>query len=129
MDEEPLLPALGSRPLPAISDEFMRDRIGKAQPYTAVLLQKTAQFQRPAADAIIWEHGRRNMALEEHGVLAIVLPVSNDPGDWAGLAVFNAPPDDVREIMDNDPGVRAGIFRYEMHPVRGFPGARLPAPL
>jgi hypothetical protein len=69
------------------------------------------------------------MALEEHGVLAIVLPVSNDPGDWAGLAVFNAPPDDVREIMDNDPGVRAGIFRYEMHPVRGFPGARLPAPL
>jgi hypothetical protein len=129
MEGEPLVPALGGKPLPAISDEFMRERIGKAQPYTAVLLRKTSLFQRPGADAIVWEHGRRNMALEEHGVLAIVLPVNNDPGDWAGLAVFNAPAVQVREIMDSDPGVRAGIFSYEVHPVRGFPGAQLPASL
>jgi hypothetical protein len=128
MDDEPLVPAPGGRPLPSISDEFMRERIGKAQPYTAVLLRKTGMFTHPAADTIVWEHGRRNMALEEHGVLAIVLPVNADPGDWAGLAVFNAAPDEVREIMDDDPGVRAGIFSYEVHPVRGFPGACLPAP-
>ena len=114
-------------PLPAISDEFMRTRIAKAQPYTAVLLRKTPDLKRPEADPAIWEHGRRNMALEEHGVLAIVLPVNNDPGDWAGLGIFTAPADEVREIMDNDPGVRAGIFSYEVHPVRGFPGSGLPA--
>jgi hypothetical protein len=28
--------------------------------------------------------------------------------------------------MDEDPAVRAGIFRYEIHPVRGFPGSSLP---
>ena len=35
-------------------------------------------------------------------------------------------PDETRSIMDGDPGVVAGIFRYEIHPVRGFPGATLP---
>jgi hypothetical protein len=29
--------------------------------------------------------------------------------------------------MDHDPGVEAGIFTYEIHPVRGFPGSALPA--
>ena len=29
--------------------------------------------------------------------------------------------------MDDDPGVRAGVFEYELHPVRGFPGSTLPA--
>jgi hypothetical protein len=109
-----------------ISDDTMRERLGKAHPYTVVLLRKTAKFVRPDVDPIVWEHGRRNMALGEHGVLAIVLPVNDDPGDWAGLAIFTASPDGVREIMDHDPGVQAGIFSYEVHPVRGFPGARLP---
>jgi len=27
--------------------------------------------------------------------------------------------------MDADPGVRAGIFTYDVHPVRGFPGSAL----
>lgn len=126
MADDAVARALGGRALPVISDEFMRDRIGKAQPYTAVLLRKTPEFERPGTRAIVWEHGRRNMALEQHGVMAIVLPVNNDPGDWAGLAVFTAGPDEVRAIMDDDPGVKAGIFRYEVHPVRGFPGSRLP---
>jgi hypothetical protein len=30
-------------------------------------------------------------------------------------------------IMDGDPGVQAGIFTYEVHPVRSFPGDALPA--
>ena len=28
--------------------------------------------------------------------------------------------------MDDDPGVQAGVFTYEVHPVRGFPGDGLP---
>jgi hypothetical protein len=112
--------------LPTISDEVMRGRLGKAHPYTAVLLRKTAKFVRPDVDPVVWEHGRRNMALGEHGMLAIVLPVDNDPGDWAGLGIFTASLEEVREIMDYDPGVLAGIFSYELHPVRGFPGSCLP---
>lgn len=112
-------------PLPAITDEFMYDRLAQAKPYTAVLLRTTDKFMRPEVDPIIWEHGRRNMALGEHGVLAVVLP-ANDASDWAGLGIFTATPEEVAEIMDHDPGVEAGIFNYEIHPVRGFPGASLP---
>jgi hypothetical protein len=113
-------------PLPEISDETMRERLGGTHEYTAVLLRKTEKFVRPDVDPIVWEHGRRNMALVEQGVLAIVLPVSDDPGDWAGLAIFTSGLEDVAEIMDHDPGVSAGILTYELHPVRGFPGSALP---
>jgi hypothetical protein len=112
-------------PLPQISDETMRERIAAAQPYTAMLLRKTAKYARPDVDPIVWEHGRRNMALVDHGVLAIVLPVNNDPGDWAGLGIFTAGLEETSEIMDHDPGVRAGVFAYEVHPVNGFPSSGL----
>jgi hypothetical protein len=114
--------------LPTIDDATMRARIGNALACTAVLLRKTNAFRRPDVDPIVWEHGRRNMALVEHGVLAIVLPANQDPSDWAGLGIFSASPPEVAEIMDHDPGVQAGIFTYEVHPIRGFPGSSLPPP-
>jgi uncharacterized protein YndB with AHSA1/START domain len=112
-------------PLPLVSDEFMRERLAASRSYTAVLLRATDRLIRPDVDPIIWEHGRRNFALREQGVLPVVLPCTDD-SDWAGLAVFAAAPEDVRAIMDTDPGVAAGIFNYELHPVRGFPGSALP---
>jgi hypothetical protein len=45
--------------LPVITDDFMRERIGQAQPYTAVLIRKTAKYQRPQADATARRRGRR----------------------------------------------------------------------
>jgi hypothetical protein len=72
----------------------------------------------------VWEHGRRNMALVEAGLLLVVLPVTDD-SPLAGVGVFAGDVDTVTEILDGDPGVRAGIFDYEAHPVRGFPGAAL----
>jgi hypothetical protein len=36
--------------------------------------------------------------------------------ELAGIGVFAAAADDVQTIMDDDPGVRAGIFTYDMHP-------------
>jgi hypothetical protein len=65
------------------------------------------------------------MSLVDAGLLAVVLPVTDDTA-LAGIGVFAATPDDVQTIMEDDPGVRAGIFTYDVHPVRGFPGAGLP---
>lgn len=117
---------VAGKPLPAISDEVMGERLAQAKAYTLVLLRRTAKFVRPDVDPVIWEHGRRNMALAEHGVLAVVLPAGGGESDLSGLGVFAASSEEVAEIMDHDPGVQAGIFTYEIHPVRGFPGARLP---
>jgi uncharacterized protein YndB with AHSA1/START domain len=116
--------ALG-KALPIVTDETMRSRLTGARPYTAVVLQTTAAFARPACDGIVWEHGRRNMALAEAGLLCVVLPVAGD-SKVAGFGVFNADLDTTRRLMDDDPGVRAGIFSVELHPVRGFPESRLP---
>ncbi len=128
---EPLAVRIGAanhvagRVLPVVSDEAMRERLSAASTYTAVLLRATETLVRPAADPIIWEHGRRNMALSEAGLLPVVLPVGDDT-DLAGIGIFAVDADGTRAIMDDDPGVRAGIFRYDLHPVRGFPGAALP---
>ena len=56
---------------------------------------------------------------------AVVLPVI-DGSDVCGIGVFNATVEDAAAIMDDDPGVAAGVFTYQVHPCRGFPGDALP---
>jgi hypothetical protein len=53
-----------------------------------------------------------------------VLPVTDD-SDVCGIGVFDATPEDTATLMDADPGVAAGVFTYEVHPCRGFPGDAL----
>jgi hypothetical protein len=109
-----------------ITDDYMREMLTKTKGYTLVLIKDGPNRYRPDADAIIWEHGRRNFGLRAEGVLAIVCPVG-DETSLDGLYIFDAPVDQVRRIMDDDPGVKVGLFTYEVHQTRGFPGDSLPA--
>lgn len=115
---------VGVGPLPTITDEHMHARLAQVKRYTVALLRKTDKCIRPDVDPIIREHGRRNMALVEADELLVVLPVSDDPS-LAGIGVFAGGADRVASILDGDPGVKAGIFRYELYCARGFPGAAL----
>ena len=108
-----------------ITDEYMLERLAKTRNYALLLLKQGPNWSAPDRDQIVWEHGRRNFALRADGVLAIVCPILDD-SPWCGIGIFNAPEDHVSRIMDEDPGVRAGVFEYEIHPVRGFPGSALP---
>jgi hypothetical protein len=110
--------------LPEITDDQMHELLATSRPYTAVLLRMTEKAGEPDAPQIIWEHGRRNMALRAAGTLPIVCPAT-DETDWAGICVFDATPEEVERIMAGDPGVAAGVFTYELHPVSGFPGSAL----
>ena len=116
--------AVLGRALPTITDHAMNERLATAKSYTAVLLRATSSFVRPDVDPIVWRHGRRNFALMDSGIAALVLPAVDD-SDWAGLYVFTVPPDDAHAVMHDDPGVAAGIFTYESTRL-GFPAA-LPA--
>ncbi len=109
-----------------ITDEFMREMLGRSREYSIVLLKKTPGRVESRADPVVWEHGRRNFELRAEGLLSIVCPII-DGSEWAGIGIFNASIERTREIMDGDPGVQAGIFTYEVHPVRGFPGDALPS--
>lgn len=105
--------------LPTISFE-------RSKGYIAVLLKATPKRrEEPGADSIVWEHGRRNFGLRRDGILVIVCPTT-DGSELSGIGVFNGSVAEVARIMDSDPAVQAGLFTYEIHSVRGFPGDRLP---
>jgi hypothetical protein len=107
------------------TDDDMRAAIATTAPYTAVLLRHGPAYGGPDTPALVWEHGRRNFELRAAGKLAIVLPIRDDT-DLAGIGIFALDDADTRAVMDGDPGVAAGIFTYETHPTRSFPGDALP---
>jgi hypothetical protein len=109
-----------------ITDDQMRAMLPTAKQYTAVILKDGPNRHVDGRDAIVWEHGRRNFALRADGLLSIVCPVGDD-SEVCGLGIFNLSVDETRKVMDDDPGVRAGVFVYEAHPCRGFPGDALPS--
>ena len=108
-----------------ITDEFMKEMLAKTKHYSIVILKDGPNCNRPDAKKIVWEHGRRNFALRRDGLLPIVCPVS-DESEVSGVAIFNASLDETKRIMDEDPGVKEGIFVYEIHWCRSFPGDFLP---
>jgi len=108
-----------------ITDEYMREMLAKTKAYCLMILKKGPRLSEPGSDKVIWEHGRRNFALRAEGILAIVCPVRDD-SDVAGLGIFNASVDEVDRLLRDDPAVREGVLRYELHPCRSFPGDQLP---
>jgi hypothetical protein len=111
--------------MPEISDDDMRRMLQTSRSYTAVLLKAGPKRSSEDVAPIVWEHARRNFSLRADGRLAIVCPVTDD-SEWSGIGIFDGTVDEVIEIMEGDPGVQAGVFTYEVHPVRSFPGDRLP---
>ncbi len=108
-----------------VTDDEMRARIAKTKDYSVIILKAGPNKNQPGADKIIWEHGRRNFTLRSDGLMPIVLPIA-DGSDVSGIAVFNVDAAQTKAIMDQDPAVKAGIFVYELHTCRGFPGDCLP---
>ncbi len=108
-----------------ITDDLMMQIISQAKLYSVVLLKSGPNYGKPENQPIIWEHARRNFELREKGLLSIVCPIS-DETDLKGIGIFNADLEQSQEIMEGDPGVIAGVFTYEVHPARSFPGDCLP---
>jgi hypothetical protein len=77
--------------------------------------------------AWINKHGKRNFALRTAGLMPIVCPVADGSG-VTGVGIFAASPEEVERIMSGDPGVKEGMFTYDIHPTRTFPGSALPPP-
>jgi hypothetical protein len=119
--------------LPEITEEKFTENLQKSRPYTVVILKAGPRFvmpglgRDPAITAIITQHGRRNMALREAGIMPIVCPIGDGSG-VTGVCVFNTSPEEAQRIYSADPGVVAGVFAFEVHPARSFPGSTLPMP-
>jgi hypothetical protein len=107
-----------------ITDEYMYEMLQKTKEYTIVLLKPGPKMDHPDLKKIIWEHGRRNFALRADGKIAIVGPVTAETG-VSGLYIFNCDADESRTIIEGDPAIVEGIFTFEVHPCRSFPGDKL----
>ena len=59
------------------------------------------------------------------GAMPVVLRVVDD-SDVCGVGVFTGSVEDTTAIMTDDPGVRAGVLTFDVHPCVGFPGDALP---
>jgi hypothetical protein len=108
-----------------ITDEYMQEMISRTKVYCIVILKAGPKRTMAGAEKIVWEHARRNFSLRAEGELSIVCPVA-DGSDICGIGIFDADPVKVRLVMDEDPGVKVGIFIYEIHTCKGFPGDFLP---
>ena len=107
-----------------VTDDMMKEFLAKVRPYTLMILHKTSKFKMPDVSATVWEHGRRNMQFRLEGKMNITCPV-HDETDLAGIIVFSTDLEETRRIMDGDPGVKAGIFAYELHATKALPGSSL----
>ena len=103
----------------------MKQMLIKTKNYTAVILRATEKINDQGTESVKYEHGQRNFQLQKDGDLSIVCRI-NDETDIKGLAIFNCEPEDVKILMEGDPGVIAGIFTYEIHPCSSFAGDKLP---
>jgi len=112
--------------LPAVTDEMLHDELQGVRPYTVYILKATPRYQEPGparegwvAD-LIWEHAKRNYALYLAGLKRIVCPIGDGSGT-TGVGIFDADPEQADRIMRQDPGVKAGLFTYELHATQTFP--------
>ena len=108
-----------------ITDEFMTRMLAKTRSYCIVILKDGPNHGKADRKKIVWEHGRRNFTLRRDGVLPIVCPITDD-SEVSGVMIFEGSLDAVKKIMDEDPAVKEGIFTFEMHPCKSFPGDSLP---
>jgi hypothetical protein len=119
--------------LPEITEQQFQETLQKSRPYAVVILKAGPNFKMPGPNgdpegtAIIMQHGKRNMALRAAGIMPIVCRIADGSG-VTGVCVFNASPEDAERIYSNDPGVKAGVFTFTVHPCRSFPGSTLPVP-
>jgi predicted ester cyclase len=123
----------GEAGLPAVTDEMLRDALQGIRRYTVCMLKAGPGYQEPGpareswVGDLIWEHGKRNYALYLAGLKRIICPIG-DGGGITGVSIFDADPGEVDRIMRQDPGVKAGLFTYELHATQTFPESALAGP-
>ena len=104
-----------------ITGEFMKEMLTKSRIYSLLILKTGPKEIIPENRNIVWEHGRRNFELRAKGLLSIVCPVA-DESDIKGVGIFNVDKTELIKIINDDPGVKEGIFTYEILSCRSFPG-------
>ena len=110
----------------SITDEFIMKLLQGAKSYCVFILKPGPTRDQPDAEKIQWEHVRYLFELREAGKLSITCPVMNNP-DLMGVGVLNLSDlEEAKDLLNQDPNVRAGRLVYEVSVCMGLPGDSLP---
>jgi hypothetical protein len=124
------VPYTGEAALPAVTDQILQDALQGVRPYTVYILKAGRGYQEPSPEREGWvadlilEHAKRNYALYLAGLMRIVCPIGDGSGT-TGVGIFDADLAEADQIMRQDPGVKAGLFTYELHATQTFPESTL----
>ena len=99
------------------------------QPYFIALLSRGDRWNDTLGDDVADLVPRQLAFIREQveaGRYLLAGPITDD-GPLVGISIIAAnSAAEALTIAGADPGVKAGLFTYELHPVRGFPGSSLP---
>ena len=112
-----------------ITDEIVRGNVAKGKQYCVRIFKVGPNRDQSQAEAeqIQREHLRYLFNLKSEGVLLINGPVIDDPV-LKGVSIFNTTDkEEVKNLSDEDPAVKAGRLIYEVYLWLGLPGDCLPA--
>lgn len=108
-----------------ISNEFIQQVLPTAKPYCVFILKAGANRNQDDAEQIQWEHVRYLMQLRYDGKLSVTCPVM-DNSDLMGVGILNTSDlNEAKNILDEDPNVKAGRLVYDVHACMSFPGDTL----
>lgn len=106
-----------------ITDTVMRERIAAARSYVLVLLYEGPDFDPERSRPVIWEHGRRNMALNDEGIMPIVCPIT-DHSPLCGWPFSPPSPTALSSSWTAILACRRGYSPTKSTPAAVFPGRR-----
>src|SRR5258708_35586136 len=98
-------------------------QLAKIRPYVLLLLTKGANYGRPDTRRIIQsEHLPYTFQQRAEGILALTMPV-NDDTRIAAIGIYaGRSKEEGKKLVENDPAVKAGVFRYEIGKSMGWAG-------
>lgn len=105
-------------------NQRLHQKLSAMKEYTLVLLKAGPNIDSDTANQIIWEHGARNLQLQNEGIMPIICPVF-DESELKGAVLLTTDEATTESLMRDDPAISAGIFMFEMHPCKSFPGDSL----
>ncbi|RYY99214.1 MAG: hypothetical protein EOO11_05700 [Chitinophagaceae bacterium] len=113
---------------PALSPEAIMAKVATGKPFTLLLLKAgRAPEEGEDVGSLQMGHLAHLFGMEQEGKALVFGPVTSE-GDLKGIIIFNtADKELVHTWMAEDPMLKAGIFRFELHDWFTIPGQGIPA--
>jgi uncharacterized protein YciI len=87
--------------------------------YTLVLIKRGEKWNPAAPEFmdVMKQHHALVKQMTEQGKLAVAAPFSlDDPGELRGVSIFRVGVEETARLLQDDPAVRAGLVKTEIHP-------------